>query len=66
MIPRQESAFDRALDRKSRILLSRRNEPPNGNLRAIASHRDDDMDSENLHEIPGIDILSRHARAAEV
>ena len=66
MIPRQESAFDRALDRKLRILLSRRNELPTGNLSAIVSHRDDDTDLENLHEILGIDIPSGDAGAAEV
>jgi hypothetical protein len=66
MIPRQESPFDRALDRKLRILLSRRNEFPAGNLTAIVSRRDDDTDLENLHEIPGIDIPSGDAEAAEV
>lgn len=66
MIPRQESAFDRALDRKLRILLSRRNKFAAGNLTAIVSHRDDDADLENLHEIPSIDIPSGDAGAAEV
>jgi len=66
MIPRRESPFDRALDRKLRILLSRRNELPTGNRRAIASHRDDDTDLENLHEILGIDIPSGDTGASEV
>jgi len=66
VIPRQESAFDRPLDRKLRILLSRRNELPGGNLTAIASHRDDDTDLENLHEILGIDIPSGDTGASEV
>jgi len=66
VIPRQESPFDRALDWKLRILLSRRNELPGGNLTATASHRDDDTDLENLHEILGIDIPSGDAEAAEV
>jgi hypothetical protein len=65
MIPRQEGAFDRALDRKLGIVLSRRNELPTGNPRAIVSHRDDDTDLKNLHEILGIDIPSGHAGAAE-
>jgi len=62
MIPRRESPFDRKL----RILLSRRNELPTGNRRAIASHRDDDTDLENLHEILGIDIPSGDNGASEV
>ncbi len=66
MIPRQESPFDRALDRKLRILLGRRNELPTGSLAAIVSHRDDDADLENLYEILGIDIPSRDAGAEEV
>jgi hypothetical protein len=66
IIPRQESAFDRALDRKLRILLSRRNKFPAGNLTAIVSHRDDVTNLENLYEILGIDMLSVGAGAAEV
>ena len=66
MIPRQERAFDRALDRKLRILLSRRNELPAGNLRTIVSRRDDDTDLENLHEILGIDIPSGDTGTAKV
>jgi hypothetical protein len=65
MIPRRESAFERALGRKPGILLGRRNELPTGNLRAIASHRDDDTDFENLHEILGIDIPSGDAGAVK-
>jgi hypothetical protein len=56
MIPRQESAFDRALDLKLRIILSRRNGFPTNNLAAIVSHWDDDTNLQNFHEILGIDI----------
>jgi hypothetical protein len=66
MIPRPESPFDRALNRKVRILLSRRNDFPAGNLTAVVSRRDDDADLENLHPIPAIDIPSGDARVAEV
>jgi hypothetical protein len=64
MIPRQESALDRALDRKLRILLSRRNELPTGNLRAVTSRRDEDTDLENLHEILGLTFRPGDAGAA--
>jgi hypothetical protein len=65
MIPRQERAFDRALDRKLRILLSRRNELPARNLRPIVSRRDSDTNLENFHEILGIDIPSAGTGTAE-
>ena len=66
MIPRRESPFDRALDRKLRVLLSRRNELPTGNRRAIVFLRDDDTDLENLREILGIDIPSEDTGATGV
>ena len=66
MIPRQESAFDRPLDRKLRILLSRRNELPAWNLTAIVSRRDSDTNLENFHEILGIDIPSVDTGTAKV
>jgi hypothetical protein len=66
VIPRQESAFDRPLDRKLRILLSRRNELPAGNLRPIVSRRDSDTNLENFHEILGIDIPSVDTGTAKV
>jgi hypothetical protein len=66
MIPRQERAFDRALDRKLRILLSRRNELPAWNLTAIVSRRDSDTNLKNFHEILGIDISSGDAGTAKV
>jgi hypothetical protein len=66
MISRPERPFDRALERKLRISLSRRNGLHTGNLRTIAFHRDDDTDLENLREIPGIDIPSERTGATEV
>jgi len=65
MIPRQERAFDRALDRKLRILLSRRNGFPTNNLAAIVSHWDSDTNLENFHETLGIDIPSAGTGTAE-
>jgi hypothetical protein len=64
-VTRQESPFDRALDRNLGIVLSRRNELSTDNLTAIVSHRDDDTDLANLQEILGIDIPSGDAGAAE-
>jgi hypothetical protein len=66
MVSCQESAFDRVFDRKLSILLSRRNELPTGNFRAIVFLRDDDTDLENLHEILGIDIPSGDTGGAGV
>jgi hypothetical protein len=66
MIPRQERAFDRALDLKLRIVLSRRNGFPTNNLAAIVSHWDDDTNLQNFHEILGIDISSGDAGTAKV